>query len=264
MRFKDIERFNKLGQKENSLEGLTPHEDDELLALRQVVREHCGDSSDSAGFVVVANAWWMYRPYLERVDAGLIEQSDEFESRLYWKLLRAIEKWVLENGSKKLLGKRMPSGPGMYYRNLSFYLSQERIKSGDEKEWNPEILTGKWMGLRRELVEMVRGLVGAEQEDAKGNLPEKIEDRIEPLFNKLLKDVSDAVDGGDLTPGEKLKMFDRLSGLLADMKGERQKGPQVVVTHNNVFAKIMSNKGDGKVLEAKAEEILEGEGYELQ
>lgn len=271
----DLKRFENLYIRDNlkikeialisdfkrGLMPLNPDEEDELKELRGKILEHAGEGSDSAGFTVVSNYKWIFRVYEEAIELGGISQDEGLERKIFWKSVEFIEDYVYKNATKSLL-----VGDEGYYRVLSMYLNSDELLSHlrSRNEWRQEVIIAKWGILRRKLKEEVKRLVDEYRSDAGVGLDLSVEQRVEPIFNKVLKQINSAIDADDLTQGEKLKIFDKLSGLLADVKGERKVETGVQVTHNNVFAVIMQDKGDVKALQGRAKEVLAGEGYLLE
>jgi len=263
MKFKELERFEKLALRKQSLSGydrITPDEEIELEELRGKIFENAGESSSNAGFVVVSNYKWIYKPYLELIEAGQMEKDTGLEEQIYWEALKLIEEHVGENGSRKLINED-------YFRVLSHFL-QANLISGiwkNDKEWLAEPITGKWGILRKRLREKVLELSRERIGESLGVLGTKVEDRIEPIFNKVLKVINKELDSNHLSSEEAIKLFNKLSGLMAEIKGEKVKNDGVQVTHNNVFVKILNEKRpeDREKLRGEAIELLEGEGYML-
>jgi len=232
---------------------------DELVDKDVIYSELMEVAGSGSGLIVLMNWEYVYRGYEEFISGGVIEGSCEVEENLFTASINFVEDHVSKYGSRKLISE---VGDVVYYSEMNRWMSSNKVSS----EFQGEVVNGKWGLLKRGLRDFGNKWV---KEWSKGSgsssLKElKIEERIEPIFNKVLSQVLDEVDGGTLTAGEKLKLFDKLSYLLAEMKGERKSDIGVQVTHNNVFQVIMERKKEeGSLISSRAIELLEGEDYKL-
>ncbi len=261
MLLKELKRIEYLSVKEGKKDA-NPDEASELARLKQKLLENGGVNSAAAGLVVASNFRWLYQPYETLIDQAQLEQEDELELELYWDAVKVIESHVKSNAASELL---KIDGEQRYYKVLSGYLRSNRISENFDRasQWLDEPTLGKWMLLRGKLKSTIAELLRHRLEAGRATVGTKIEDRVEPLFNKIMKQLNTDVDAESLSTAEKIKVMDKLSGLLADMKGERVKVDAVQVTHNNVFNVIMENKKEVKQLQRAAIELREGDGYDL-
>lgn len=264
MRISEIERWEKLSEKWR-LGSLNPEEKKELEEIRALLVEEAGRESSSAGFLVLCNWRWIFQSYSESVAISETERSDELEERIWWSSIAFVERWVRGNADSGLL-----SGDQNYYEALSEYLATTRLPNHLRSipGWGKETVKGKWGMLRRELRSHVMDLLNGE--DKSDVMSGSIEKRIEPLFNKLLIQVNQEVDSNCLTVDDKIKLMNKMSSLLAEMKGEKKpNGDRIEVTNNNVFLQILNRSEGQQALmdmtsaKAKAKVILESGDYKL-
>lgn len=260
MLLKELKRIEQLSIKQGRND-LNPDEERELKLLKEQLYESGGIKSAAAGLVVASNFKWVYAAYQTLKEQSQVEADDGLESEIYWEVIKTIENHVKVNGSSTALG----DGEQKYYQAMSHYLRNGRLLDGFHSSpvWKNEPVSGKWMILKGKIKSTVSELLRGHLEHLKPTVGTKVEDRIEPLFNKIMQQLNTDVDAESLTTAEKIKVMDRLSGLLADMKGERKPVEALQVTHNNVFNLIMENKKDSKQLRNVAAELREGDGYEL-
>lgn len=258
---RELERICFLSVKDGRGDA-NPDEQGELKHLRERLLENGGINSASAGLVIGSNFSWLYKPYEVLIEQGQLAASDELERDLYWSCINVLEGHVKANAMPELLKR---GGGQEYYRLLSSYFRSNRISEDTNKVslWRDEPTVAKWMLLKGKLKSTIAERLRLHLESEKPVIGNRIEDRVEPLFNKIVKQLNAEVDLDSLNTGEKIKILDKLSGLLADMKGERKTPDAVQVTHNNVFNVIMENKKESKQLARAAVELREGEGYEL-
>lgn len=251
MLLKDLKRIEQLSIK-GGRNDLNPDEERELKRLKEQLYENGGIKSGASGLVVASNYRWLYKPYMTLREQSQIEPDDVLEANIYWDCVKVIEGHVKSNGLVDLTKNEQE-----YYRELSNFLSSGRCM------WTEEPVNGKWMLLKGKLKSTVSELLRGFLEQVKPTVGNRVEDRVEPLFNKIMKQLNADVDAEGLSVGEKIKVMEKLSGLLADMKGERKQPDAIQVTHNNVFNVIMENKKEAKQLQRAAVELREGDGYEL-
>lgn len=261
MLHRELKRIEQLGSRGA---GLNPDEVGELDVLRIKLMENGGIKYANTGSVVAANYGWIYAEYERLVAESQLERDSGTEDGLYGLCLSVIEDHVGRHSSKDLL-KADERG---YFRALSSYLKSMGIPTDvqfnkSSYNFNSEPTNGRWMLLRGKLKSSIAEYLREAISFRKPSVGAKVEDRVEPLFNKILVQLNEEIDQEGLSTAEKIKVFDKLSTLLADMKGERSPLPGALVTHNNVFNVILENKKDAAQLRSKAIELLAGDGYDL-
>lgn len=245
---------------------LNPDDANELEELRKLVIESSGTKTSGSGYLVLANWSWIYGEYLTGIGIGKFKESDDLEDLIWWEVINLVEDWVLRNCDRKMLEK------AEYFETMSHYLARGRLpeRVSGVSGWSEEANRCKWGILRRKLKERVLEICSS---DIKSEVAEvnkgTIQDRIEPLFNKILVRLNVEADEQNLDTDQMLKLMNKLSSLLAEMKGETgKKEESTVVNQNNVFIAIMNKNNkvlpSREILEAKAIEVLKGEAYELR
>jgi hypothetical protein len=264
MDIEQIQTWEKLSVKFTKGE-IVPDEQKKLDELRKIVIEESGQRTSGSGYVILGNWKWIYKDYFAAVQVGTCEKTHEIEDLIWWKSIELLENWVLSQCNKDLLQDIN------YWENLSLYLAKGKLPDDYRKKpgWADEVVKCKWGILRRKIKESVVSVVKSTSAEEKSPmLAGTIQERVEPLFNKILMRLNAEADTNNLETDQLLKLMNKLSSLLAEMKGETGKKDEgQVVNQNNVFIAIMnrdpSEKPPQQVLEAKAVEILQGEAYQL-